>query len=327
MIQLIKQIIKEELNSSYGYFKNKTNIPDFDSILFNQLSNLPQKYHDWYGEIKFLSPEEYINECAKLQDTSYQDQFKYINKSNVDDIKENMRNGVKYNMPYLNYVNKQQEGRHRVIAASQLGQNKIPVLCLYQDTIQNDNNISDMIGKWDDLIKINDTYYVKFNNDLKSKLSLLQCISKDYDYYLLDSLLYIITNKIDVFYFVKMYIKADGIQKSFNDGYVNDKFIEYNNKNNISIDVLRNAVVLKTLYHNISVLEDCVKFDNNFFYLKILNVDLYDNIDNYQNAKKMLLDNVKHKDYINTYDLLNLEDYNELYKLNDSDVKAILKLI
>jgi hypothetical protein len=124
-----------------------------------------------------------------------------------------------------------------------------------------------------------------------------------------------------------MYIKADGIQKSFNDGYVNDKFIEYNNKNNISIDVLRNAVVLKTLYHNISVLEDCVKFDNNFFYLKILNVDLYDNIDNYQNAKKMLLDNVKHKDYINTYDLLNLEDYNELYKLNDSDVKAILKLI
>jgi len=151
MLDVIKKIIKEELqnnsNSSYGYFKNKTNIPDFDAILFNQLSNLPKKYHDWYGEIKFLSPKEYINECARLQDTSYQDQLKYINKSNVDDIKENMRNGVKYNMPYLNYVNKQQEGRHRVAAANQLGQNKIPVLCLYQDKIQNDNNISDMIGK------------------------------------------------------------------------------------------------------------------------------------------------------------------------------------
>jgi hypothetical protein len=331
MKNLIKQIIKEELDSSYGFFKNKTNIPDFDSILFNQLSNLPQKYHDWYGEIKFLSPEEYINECARLQDTSYQDQFKYINKSNVDDIKENMKNGLKYNMPYLNYVNKQQEGRHRVIAASQLGQNKIPVLCLYQDTIQNDNNVSDMIGKWDDLIKIDNSYYVKFknNNDFKSKSYLLQCIAKDYDYYFLDDLFYILTNKLDVFSFLKLHIKVDGIKKAFmfNNNYVNDDLIKYNNKNNISKDVLKIAVAFKTLYHNMPVIEECVKFDNNFFYLKLLNVDLYDNINYYQNGKQMLLDNVKYKDYINSYDLLSLEDDNQLYKLTDADVKPILNLI
>lgn len=329
MIQLIKQIIKEELNSSYGYFKNKTNIPDFDAILFNQLSNLPKKYHDWYAEIKFLSAEEYIYECAKLQDTSYQDQFKYINKSNVEDIKENMRNGIKYNMPYLNYVDKQQEGRHRVAAANQLGQNKIPVLCLYQDTIQYDNNISDMIGKWDDLIKIDDSYYVKFNNDFKSQHDLLECIAKGYEYYLLDSLLYIIKNKLNVFYYVKMHIKVDGVQKSFKitDDYVNEELIKYNNKNNISIDVLRNAVGLKTLFHNKLVLEDCLKFDDNFFYLKILNVDLYDDFNFYKNAKEMLLDNVKYKEYINEYNLLSLEDDNELYKLNDSDVKFILQIL
>ena len=331
MLHIIKRIIKEELenNSSYGYFKNKTNIPDFDAILFNQLSNLPKKYHDWFGEIKFLSAEDYIYECAKLQDTTYQDQFKYIDKSNVDDIKENMRNGVKYNMPYLNYVNKQQEGRHRVIAANQLGQKKIPVLCLYQDTIQYDNNISDKIGKWDDLIKIDDSYYVKFNKDFKSQLNLLECIAKGYEYYLLDSLLYIMKNKLNVFYYVKMHIKVDGIQKSFKitDDYINDELIKYNNKNNISIDVLRNAVGFKTLYHNKSVLEDCVKFDDNFFYLKILNADLYDNLDIYRNGKEMLLDNVKYKEYINEYNLLSLEDDNELYKLNDSDVNYILKMI
>ena len=333
MLEVIKKIIKEELqnnsNSSYGYFKNKTNIPDFDSILFNQLSNLPKKYHDWYSEIKFLSVEEYIYECAKLQDTSYQDQFKYIDKSNVNDIKQNMRNGVKYNMPYLNYVNKQQEGRHRVVAASQLGQNKIPVLCLYQDVIQYDNNISDKIGKWDDLIKIDDSYYVKFNKDFKSQLNLLECIAKGYEYYLLDSILYIMKNKLNVFYYVKMHIKVSGIQKSFKitDDYVIDELIKYNNKNNISIDVLRNAVGLKTLYHNKSVLEDCLKFDDNFFYLKILNVDLYDDFDFYKNAKEMLLDNVKYKEYINEYNLLSLEDDNELYKLNDSDVNYILKMI
>ena len=88
MLHLIKRIIKEELNSSYGYFKNKTNIPDFDSILFNQTSNLPEKYNDWFGEIKFLSAEDYINECANLQNTSYNDQFKYINKSKVENIKQ-----------------------------------------------------------------------------------------------------------------------------------------------------------------------------------------------------------------------------------------------
>jgi hypothetical protein len=333
MLHIIKRIIKEELqnnsNSSYGYFKNKTNIPDFDAILFNQLSNLPKKYHDWYAEIKFLSAEDYIYECAKLQDTTYQDQFKYIDKSNVEDIKENMISGVKYNMPYLNYVNKQQEGRHRVVAANQLGQKKIPVLCLYQDVIQYDNNISDKIGKWDDLIKIDDSYYVKFNKDFKSQLNLLECIAKGYEYYLLDSLLYIMKNKLNVFYYVKMHIKVDGIQKSFKitDDYVIDELIKYNNKNNISIDVLRNAVGLKTLFHNKLVLEDCLKFDDNFFYLKILNVDLYDNIDIYRNGKEMLLDNVKHKDYINEYNLLSLEDDNELYNLNDSDVNYILKMI
>jgi hypothetical protein len=331
MIQLIKQIIKEELNSSYGFFKNKTNIPYFDSILSNQLSNLPEKYHNWFGEIKFLSAEEYINECAILQGTSYQQQFKFILKSKVEDIKENMSNGVKYDMPYLNYVDKEQEGRHRVIAANELNQNKIPVLCLYQDVIENDNNISDMIGKWDDLIKINDSYYVKFknNNDFKSKSYLLQCIAKDYDYYFLDDLFYILTNKLDVFSFLKLHIKVDGIKKSsiFNNNYVNDDLIKYNNKNNISKDVLKIAVAFKTLYHNMPVIEECVKFDNNFFYLKLLNVDLYDNINYYQNGKQMLLDNVKYKDYINNYNLLSLEDDNQLYNLNDNDVKTILNLL
>jgi hypothetical protein len=326
MIHLIKQIIKEELNSSYGFFKNKTSIPYFDSILSNQLSNLPEKYHDWYGEIKFLSAEEYINECAKLQGTSYQQQFKFILKSKVEDIKENMSNGVKYDMPYLNYVDKEQEGRHRVIAANELNQNKIPVLCLYQDVIQNNNNISDMIGKWNDLIKINDSYYVKFNNYNQ----LLSCIAKDYDYYYLHAAFDVVVNKTTPLNFVKRKIQMLGIQNSFNDGYINDKFIENLSKNKIpndTINVLRNAVGLKTIYHNISVLEDCLKFDNNNYYLKLLDKNLYDNFDNYQNAKEMLFDNVKHKDYINEYNLLNLEDFNQLYNLNDNDVKTILKLL
>jgi hypothetical protein len=328
MLKLIKQIIKEELNSSYGYFKNKTNIHDFDAILFNQLSKLPEKYHDWYGEIKFLTLEEYINECARLQGTSYQDQFKYINKSNVDDIKQNMRNGAKYDMPYLNYVNKQQEGRHRVMAASQLGQNKIPVLCLYQDVVESDNNISDMIGKWDDLIKINDSYYVKFNNDFKSESQLLRCIAEDYNYYLLNDLLYILKNKNkhNEFTYVKSHIKVSGIQKAFMFNDVDENLITYN-KTNISKDVLRCAVIFKTLYHNMPVIEECVKFDDNFFYLKLLNVDLYDNIKYYKNAKEMLFDNRKYKDYINTYDLLSLEDDNQLYHLSDTTVKIILEMI
>jgi hypothetical protein len=327
MIHLIKQIIKEELNSPYGYFKNKTNIHDFDAILFNQLSNLPKKYDDWWGEVKFLSPEEYINECARLQDTSYQDQFKYIDKSNVNDIKENMRNGVKYNMPYLNYVDEQQEGRHRVIAASQLGQNKIPVLCLYQDVVEKYNNLSDMIGKWDDLVKINDSYYVKFNVGFKSENELLQCIAEDYFYYHLHDLLYILKNKLNVFSFTKSHIKVDGIKKAFTyTSYVDENLITYN-KPNISKDILRIAVAFNTLYNNKSVIEECVKFDGNFFYLKLLNVDLYDDIKYYKNAKEMLSDNRKYKDYINTYDLLSLEDDNRLYHLSDADVKLILDII
>jgi hypothetical protein len=39
-----------------------------------------------------------------------------------------MSKGVKYNLPYLDFISRNQEGRHRVMAASELGQTKVPIL-------------------------------------------------------------------------------------------------------------------------------------------------------------------------------------------------------
>jgi hypothetical protein len=131
-------------------------------------------------------------------------------------------------------------------------------------------------------------------------------------------------NKLNEFTYIKRSIKVDGIQKSFIYTHVDEDLINYNNPD-ISKDILRNAVGLKTLYHHMPIIEECVKFDNNFLYLKLLNVNLYDNLKYYKNAKQMLLDNERY--YIDTYDLLNLEDDNQLYKLTDADVKPILNII
>ena len=84
-------------NKNYGFFSNKSGIPDFDAILFGNQELIPKKYHNWNAEIEWMSPEEYLKECAKLQNTTYKEQFRYILSSNVkqimDKIDRVMRDG------------------------------------------------------------------------------------------------------------------------------------------------------------------------------------------------------------------------------------------
>jgi len=99
-------------------FTNQTSAQDYDDIL----SNEPGRYlRTLQGSIVQMSPEEYFDRVAQLQDTTYDEQFTFLDKHKVKNMADEMSSGRQYDLPYINYNNKHQEGRHRVAAAQLLG--------------------------------------------------------------------------------------------------------------------------------------------------------------------------------------------------------------
>ena len=82
------------------------------------------------GRIAEMSPAEYLKRCAYqvFEDATIESTLAAIDESNVKKYADMMKNGTKFDMPYLNFMSGQQEGRHRAAAAMQAGIDKIPVL-------------------------------------------------------------------------------------------------------------------------------------------------------------------------------------------------------
>lgn len=317
-----KRPLNESLvNNNYGFFKEKTEIPDYDSILYGRLHQIPKKYEGWQAEIEWMSPEKYFSECAKLQGTSYSSQFDFIVDEKVQGIKNNMVNGVMYHLPYLNYVENEQEGRHRVKAASELGQKMIPVLVLFKDESDTINDISEMVGKWSDLVNIDGNFYVKFIGD-RIMFRLLGCIVSDYDYYFLDDLFYL--KKFPGSTIEDILSKKIINHSSLSNYQIKSSNINYDGERNETI--LKYCVVLRGMRNNVTVINDCVIERNGVFYLKILNGYQYD-FENFNNAEDMLTNNLNIKKiYVDEYNLLPYDENNKLYDIQENDVRIVINL-
>lgn len=105
-------------------FKDKTNIPDYDDVLNDKE---PRIMENVVGEIEYMTPDEYLSESGSLHGYSYEQELSILDKLKVDKYFYMMKEGVKFDIPYLDYVRKSQEGRHRVMAAKKYGINEIPV--------------------------------------------------------------------------------------------------------------------------------------------------------------------------------------------------------
>lgn len=125
-------------------------------ILFNEVSAKSPcdccKYFDWsfeqagayYGglkhpiyhliekrvrhELRYVSPEGYIKAIAKGFGLSYKDATRAVNWDVVKEYAQDMRNGDKFPIGFYSDGNGSQEGRHRALAAMELGCNEIPVV-------------------------------------------------------------------------------------------------------------------------------------------------------------------------------------------------------
>ena len=123
------------LNNRCDFFNlNTTGMPYYDGIIKN---NGNQYKHPSPASHIIISKNNPIKFILKYMDKDmYGKSIKrtmtdknYINFAKVSKIMENMQNGIKYDTPIIDLVDTDrfQEGRHRVIAASNLGCTLIPV--------------------------------------------------------------------------------------------------------------------------------------------------------------------------------------------------------
>lgn len=91
-------------------------------------------YQDAY--IAEITPQQYLELCYKyifdrplfnIEDIYTKDR---LSKDTVHQYAEQMKNGEKFYMPYLDFRKEQQEGRHRALAAIENGYETIPCLIL-----------------------------------------------------------------------------------------------------------------------------------------------------------------------------------------------------
>ena len=85
------------------------------------------------SRIKYMTAKEYINKCSKdIFGMSYERTMSPVDRDNVHKYAEMMKQGTVLPMPYLDYVYKQQEGRHRALAfAEAFGEDEyFPVLVI-----------------------------------------------------------------------------------------------------------------------------------------------------------------------------------------------------
>lgn len=190
---LLRELLFEEYYEQ-NVFLNKTRIPDYDKLLNKKYDELPSKYSNLEAHIELMTPNDYFNRCAEIQHTTYDKQFNFIVPSKVEKYKEMMENGSKFDMPYLNYSDISQEGRHRVKAAMDLNVSKIPVLIITEKDDENEEGytLDDMIGKWNDLSKDKDgNFIINFGQLIKWEdvSRFLSSIAKGFDSYFLDDIM------------------------------------------------------------------------------------------------------------------------------------------
>ena len=120
-------------------FLDKTNIPYYDRIIKTGSAG---SHDNRVGEVVQMSPNEYFKECADK-----------IFGDNLDDLKDSrddkhskkytddMLNGDKFPMCYINYADRQQEGLHRMMAAGNAfgWDTKFPVLIITVDDQEAEN--------------------------------------------------------------------------------------------------------------------------------------------------------------------------------------------
>lgn len=156
----IRRIIKEQ--TACDVFDSHTTARDYDDVL-NDIGNRMLK--DVRGSVVRMTPEEYYDRCAQMQETSIEDQYRYTRSSKVNDLYKLISSGEKLALPYLDYNSRNQEGRHRVAAAKKFGCKIVDVAVFlrngqkdpyyegWDSEEERQYGLSDLLGRSKDVLK------------------------------------------------------------------------------------------------------------------------------------------------------------------------------
>lgn len=127
------------------------------------------------AKIVYMTPDEYLNSCTDIFGKSYEQSAGFIEKNNkatINKYAQDMLNGDKFPLPYLNYATGNQEGRHRAFAVKQaFGENSIMPVLVITPTDPTEEEIRDYAKKrWPKDVEWGIDYvkskYDKFNDDI-----------------------------------------------------------------------------------------------------------------------------------------------------------------
>lgn len=113
------------------YFKKKTGMGFYDNILKNP--NYHRKEKGLRHKIVHITPDKFIEECARRQKSTIRQQHEMIYPKPVRRYKKRTLKGSPMPMPVLGPEEDYQEGRHRAMVAKELGIKKIPVLKVWRE--------------------------------------------------------------------------------------------------------------------------------------------------------------------------------------------------
>lgn len=114
--------VSSNVKDSYKGFKvNESTTPYVDTAL-----------KEGKAFVVEMSPKRYLQEIAYniFDRATLESSLRGASASSVQKYMNMMKKGVKFDTPYLNYRDQQQEGRHRAIAAYLLGYKRIPVIVM-----------------------------------------------------------------------------------------------------------------------------------------------------------------------------------------------------
>jgi len=107
---------------------------DYEGFTLEETSNSygDEYLHNGLGTICEMSPKEYLERCAFeiFHEATMESCVGAIDEEVAEGYAKQMRGGTKFHLPYLNYKQSGQEGRHRACAAYLAGIEKMPVLII-----------------------------------------------------------------------------------------------------------------------------------------------------------------------------------------------------
>lgn len=131
------------MKDCHDYFDiTTTDAPIYDNMLKGR-----RDFETWYidgewqevkitCEIEYMSPDEYLERCCVIQNTTMERTLMAIDKKNLENLIHLIENdeGFRFPLPFFNMVRMGQEGRHRAVIAKRLGLDRMPVMVIREKT-------------------------------------------------------------------------------------------------------------------------------------------------------------------------------------------------